>query len=73
MDGANILVCACSNWGDTSGCQSRGEDLNVDLLILSNVHEVVVVVRSIACISEILSSEVLERALVEYVLKMLER
>ena len=44
----------------------------MNLLVMSNVVEVVVVVGSIAGISEILSREILESVFVEDILEMLE-
>ena len=44
----------------------------MDLLVMADVLEIVVVGRAIACIREVLSSEVLDGSFVENVLKMLE-
>jgi hypothetical protein len=58
---------------DASSRKSEREDLDVNPLVMGDVHEVVVIVGSVASISEILKYEIGEGALVEDILEMLER
>ena len=65
--GASCVGC------DASSRKSGRENLDVNLLVTGDVHEVVVIVSSVASIGEILSCEAGEGALVEGILEMLER
>ena len=56
----------------TSGLDCRGQKLDVRLFVVSNVVEVVVVIRGVTSLDEVLLGEVLERLFVEDVLKMLQ-
>lgn len=64
------FVFACSNRRSTGSSQGRSQELDMFFLIMDDVFEVTVILRSVSSGNEILFGEFFKSSLVEYIFKV---